>query len=403
MRRELGVLGLIADFERTGTGDIRITRVDIGSLVRRLILFEKVLLRSIRFRELPALVRTFGESGLRSLIDADLLQFFCDELSPITDLAMNGVRTLPPFHFNVGIARLADPPDKLRREFHALQTISGLKNSQRAAIEEIVWNSQVRYSNDFGDVLLKHIDNELLSSSPALKVGMLEQLRRLHPKVDLSSYDFDLQIDQTEERVFRIQATFDRDFGLAQEQTHKIIDNGVKSAANLSQRLLEMRELSVLTGYREDEATLLFGKLASLISQNPRTVEEQFKRVLEIAEIPDFKPNQRVDVEKLLAVRQSDECRAFRDWLAEAPELSDEDLRAMTHGIKNRISTLGSSTTGKIIRLAATTSIGLIPVAGLVLGPAASAVDTFLVDHALKRPAVLGFLSHSYPSLFQSA
>jgi len=232
---------------------------------------------------------------------------------------------------------------------------------------------------------------------------MVEQLRRLNLEANLSSYDFNLQIEETQPRVFRIQAPFGNDFGLTQEKVHEIIRSGVTSAANLNQRLLEMIELSALTGYREEEANLLFGKLAGLVAQNPTAMEVQFKRVIEIADVPDFKPNQRVDVEKLLAIRESDECRAFRDWLSEASALSDEELRVMTHGIKNRISTLGSSTTGKILRLATTVGIGLIPGAGPVLGPAASVVDAFLVDHSLKRPAVVGFLTASYPSLFQSA
>lgn len=402
MWKSQAVLGPIADFERTGRGDIGITNVDVGLLVKRLVLFDKVILRSVRFRELPALVKAFGESGLRALIDAGLLQFFCDQLYAVTDVAKNGVRSLPQFHFNVGIARLADPPENLRKEFVALQTISGLKNSQRAAIEEAVWNSQVRYPSGFGDVLLKQIDSEFRPNSQALKSGILEQLRRLNLKTDQSSYDFNLEIEETGQRIFRIQAPFGQHFGLDQERVHGIIQSGVNSVANLSQRLLEMSELSALTGYREDEASLLFGKLASLIAQNPRTVEEQFKRVITIADIPDFKPNQRVNIEKVLAARESDECRAFRDWLPEASALSDEDLRAMTQGIKSRISKLGSSTTGKVLRLAATTAIGLIQGAGLVLGPCISAIDTFLVDRALRRPAVIGFLSEIYPSLFQS-
>lgn len=71
-----------------------------------------------------------------------------------------------------------DPEDRLRKEFGALQTISGLKDNQRAAIEEAVWNSQVRYSSEFGDELLKQVDGDLRSNSPALKSGMLEQLKK---------------------------------------------------------------------------------------------------------------------------------------------------------------------------------------------------------------------------------
>jgi len=402
MRKEQAVLGPIADFVRTAAGNIQVTKIDTGLLIRQLVLFDRVILRSVRFRELPVLVRTFGANGLIALIDAGLLNFFCDQLCVVTDLAMNGVRNLPQSQFSVGIARMAAGSEILRSEFQALQTVSGLNNNERAAIERAVWDSQIRYPVEFGDVLLKQVDGELRSGSSTLKVGMLEKLRRLNLKEDLSSYDFILQIHEIEQRIFRIQAPFARDFGLAPETADEIIHSGVTSAANLSQRLLEMTELSALSGYREDEAALLFGKLASLISQNPKIVEEQFARVIEIADIPDFKPNQRVDVERLLAARESDECRAFRDWLREAADLSDEDLRTMTHGIKQRLSALGSSTSGKIFRLAATTSIGLIPVAGLVLGPVASALDTFLVDQSLKKSAVLGFLSDIYPSLFKS-
>ncbi len=403
MQRAQAVLGPIVDLTRTGPGNISTKEVDVGLLVRRLVLFDKVIIRSIRFRELPVLVRAFGESGLRALISAGLLQFFCDFLSVVTDVANNGVRDLPQFHFNFGIVTLADPESTLRKEFGALRTISGLKNNQRAAIEEAVWNSQVHYPSNFGDMLLKQVDSDLRSSSQALKNGMLEQLRRLDLNADLSSYDFNLQIEETQPRIFRIQPPFCHDFGLGQEKVHEIIHKGAISATNLNHRLLEMIEFSALTGYREEEANLLFGRLAGLIEKNPTIAEEQFKRVIEIADTPDFEPNQRVDVEKLLTIRESDECRAFRDWLREADTLSDEDIRAMTHGIKNRISALSSSTTGKILRLAGTTGIGLITGVGPVLGPVASAIDTLLVDRVLKRPAVVAFLSDVYPSLFQSA
>ena len=403
MRRVQAVFGPIADFERTESGQIHVTNVDVGLLVRQLLLFDKVIIRSIRFRELPVLVKAFGQSGLRALVDSGLLHFFCDQLYAVTDVAMNGSRRLPPSHFNVGIVRTANAPEILRREFHALQAVPGLKNSQRMAIEEAVLDSQMYYPTEFGDVLLKQIDGELRSGSTALKVGMFEKLQRMNLKNYLSTYDFKLQIEETQPRVFRIQAPFVQDFGLAPEISDEIIHSGVRSSANLSQRLLEMTELSALSGYRDDEAGLLFGKLASLISHNPRAIEEQFKRVIEIADVPDFKPNQRMDVERLLAARESNECRAFRDWLPEASDLGDEELNTMTHGFKNRISTLGSSKTGKLLRIAASTGISSIPIAGTVLGPIASILDTFLVDHFLKRSGVVGFLSDIYPSLFRSA
>jgi hypothetical protein len=139
-----------------------------------------------------------------------------------------------------------------------------------------------------------------------------------------------------------------------------------------------------------------------MASQNPDAAEGQFKRTLEIADVPDFEPNQRVDIDRLLRVRESDECRAFRDWLSKAGDLSDAQIRDLTQGIKNKLSSLAQSKGGKAVRFMATTGLGLIPVAGFALGPALSFVDSFLVDRALKESAVLVFLSDSYPSLFRS-
>lgn len=44
--------------------------IDVGVLVRRLILFDKVIVRSYRLRELPLLVRTFGKTGIQELLNS---------------------------------------------------------------------------------------------------------------------------------------------------------------------------------------------------------------------------------------------------------------------------------------------------------------------------------------------
>jgi hypothetical protein len=220
----------------------------------------------------------------------------------------------------------------------------------------------------------------------------------------LSSRDFDLRVDEYEPRNFRIETPFAKDLGLDSSKIHEILQSAVTSVANLNHRLFEMIEFSALTGFRESDAPILFGKLAGLISpQNPSVAEEQFKRVIEIADVPDDEPHQRVKVDELLKIRESDECRAFRDWLSNAGNLSDTEIRDMTHGIRNKLSSLAQSEGGKALRLLATTGLGNVPVAGLFLGPASSFVDSFLVDHALKQSAVLAFLSDSYPSLFRKA
>lgn len=400
MPKPEAVICKIAAVSDTGN---KVTGVDVAALIRQLVLFEKVIVKSVRLEELPALIRAFGESGLRTLLDSGALQFLWGFTTIITDVSRGGVRQLPRFQFSFGIAALAKPEEELQKQFRVLQRVSGLKDNQRAEAEETVRRSLARYPNNFGQLLLNQLDRDLRNNSAALKAGITRLLPKVLPNVDLSSYKFDIKVDECQPRTFRVETPFAKDFQLAPDEIHQVLQDAVGTVANLNHRLAEMIEFSALAGFREDEGPILFGKVAGLMgSQNPEAAEGQFKRVLEIADVPEFEPNQRVDVDRLLRVRESDECRAFRDWLSKAGSVNDAEIRDLTRGVKNKLSSLAHSKSGKAARFMATTGLGLVPMAGLVLGPVASFVDSFLVDRALKESAVLAFLSDSYPSLFRS-
>lgn len=398
------------DVRQTVLGEIAIrsgwevVSIDVGALIRRLILFDGVIVRSFRLRELPLLVRTFGKTGVPELVQSGVLKFCCEFTTVITDVHRNGIRSIPAEHFSFGIATAADRDGILRKELLGLQSVTGLKNNERDAIEEAIWGSLVRPPETFGPDLLQQIDTDLRTNSPSLKAGILEQLQQGFKHHDFARKIPEITVEEPQERTFHIKTTIPQDFGLSPEKTHLLLHRSITAVANLNQRLGEMVAYSALTGFLESEAPLLFGKIAGILApQNPKIAEEQFKRVIDIADVPDFKPSQKVDVEKLMKIRESEECRDFRAWLSTAQDLSDIEIRKVTGGMKNQLSSLAGSTTGKTVRLAATTLIGLIPGAGLVLGPTAGAIDSFLLDRILPRSGIVAFLADIYPSLFVSA
>jgi len=346
-----------------------VASIDVGVLVRRLILFNTVIVRSFRLRELPLLVRTFGKTGIQELLQSGVLKFCCEFTSVITDIHRNGVRFAPAEHFTFGIAAAADRDGDLRKELRGLQGVAGLKNNERNAIEEAVWNSLVRPPDTFGADLLQQIDTDLRTNSPSLKAAILDQLRQEFIHLDLAHRILEISVEEPQQRMFHIKTTIPQDFGLSPEKTHLLLQRSITAVANLNHRLADMVAYSALTGFLESEAPLLFGKVAGILApQNPKIAEEQFKRVIEIADVPDFKAGLKVDVEKLMKLRDSEECRDFRGWLSTVEDISDEEIRKMAGGMKNKLATLAGSSRGKAVRLAATTLIGLVPVAGLVLG-----------------------------------
>jgi hypothetical protein len=400
MPRPEAVICKIATVSDTGNF---VTGVDVAALIRYLVLFEKVIVKSVRLEELPQLVRAFGEGGLRALLQSGTLQLLWDFTTIVTDISRGGVRHLPQSQFSFGIVALAKPEEELQKQLGVLQRVSGLKNNQRAEVEETVRKSLARCSGNFGQLLLNQLDSDLRNNSAALKAGIIRALPSVLPNVDLSSYRFDIKVDECQPRIFRVETPFAKDFQLAPSEIHRVLQDAIGAVSNLNHRFSEMIEFSALAGFQEDEAPILFGKVGGLMApHNPEAAEGQFKRILEIADVPDFEPNQRVDVDRLLRVRGSDECRAFRDWLSRAGNLSDAEIRDLTQGVRSKLSSFAHSKSGKAMRFIATTGVGFVPVAGLVLGPALGFVDSFLMDRALKESAVLAFLSESYPSLYRS-
>jgi hypothetical protein len=393
------ILGEIAT--RSGQA---IASVDVGALVRRLTLFDKVIVKSFRLREIPFLVRAFGKNGFATLLKSGLLRFNCNFNAVIVDLSRDGVRHLPLNHFSFAMAHATDPDGALRSELRCLQSITGLKNQERASLEEAIWSSLVWEPPTYRQNLLDQIDSDLRTNTPALKAALLDRLR-----IEFSSSNFDLaqmtiQVEETSTRVFHVKNTLPGTLALAPERNHLLLQAAVTAVANLNQRLADMQAHSAITGFMDNDAPLLFGKLAGILAPlNPKIAEHQFERVIELADVPDFKSGQRVDVESLLNVRGSTECREFRGWLSTLENVTDVEIKDAVASIRSKISSLAGSTSGKLVRLAATTGIGLIPIVGPVTGAVAGAIDAFLVDRVLPRSGAVAFLTGAYPSLFVSA
>ena len=191
---------------------------------------------------------------------------------------------------------------------------------------------------------------------------------------------------------------------MSEQQAHDIVQPSIAAVANLNQRIADMAAYSAITGFRDSEAPLLFGKLAGIIApQNPRAIEEQFARVITIANLPDFVTGKRVDVDRPLRARDSAECRDFRAWLSNLEGVSDAQVADMVGGVRNEIASMIRSGAGKTLRLALTTAIGLIPGVGLVAGPVAGIVDSFVVEKMFPTSGAFAFLTQTYPSLFVSS
>ena len=108
--------------------------------------------------------------------------------------------------------------------------------------------------------------------------------------------------------------------------------------------------------------------------------------------------NARLKIDALLAARETDDLRAFRDWLATSSGLTDEEVRQLLRGYRARVAEFARSGSASMVRLMVEGGIGLLnPIAGIAL----SVLDYFLIENLLPHSGPAAFVNKTFPSLFE--
>src|SRR5215472_13241489 len=113
----------------------KVRRVDLRALLRRLLLFDKVTIKSVGLQEVSILAAAFKKDGLRQLVESGVLRFSVEDSAVATDIKRNGIRSLPPFHFNLSPVQIQNPGEKFKRHLKSLESVAGMSQADRLALE----------------------------------------------------------------------------------------------------------------------------------------------------------------------------------------------------------------------------------------------------------------------------
>ncbi len=283
---------------------------NLGALVRRLILFEEVILDSYAMRELPALIDALGVQGFRALLESRALRIRADGWvygeGGSTDILKGGSREpLPLFQY----ALVALVPAQDHRKEHISRYLEDVrkmpfdkKESQevRLAIVDALTPFPEAPSGLAGPA----IDRDVLN--PTLLGAAIEQsLSKIGLRLPTS---YDIRVEQPHPDIFAVETNIGEQLRLGDVETDKVIEQALLAIAGLNKRLEEMQSYKALAGFRADEYSLLDQKLHFILDQvDPRKQEKRFDRVVELAGLPDPETAEgSVDVKQLLKVRDSE-------------------------------------------------------------------------------------------------
>ncbi len=379
---------------------------DIPALLNRLLIFKNYYLQSIRLREFASLVRTLGLDNVILLLDSGALKI---DLNPTqfgqsgqTDPQL-GIRekpSLPLLSYSFSLLFSAQRNDYLLRsvqEVHReLRDVIGWRELTR--LEGAILRAVIPLPENTGVPALLAFDGDLKANSPIFKKALLNRLG-LKQDFVIAESDLSLVISQIDDTDFAVETNLES-FGLTREEAHKFVESALLGAGYLNRRIEDMENYHALSGVIDDEL-FLFGEKLKLLAAcaSPTHKEKTFDKALRIGRFPAFDlqpPTKLFNIDRFLTVRDSKECKEFRDWLRNAQFLDEREIQLQVGSLRTRLGTLVHGTTGRIIRFAVSNLAGVNP----VVGWAVSALDTFVLDTIFPLSGPAMFLDSMYGSLF---
>ncbi|MFZ1007001.1 MAG: hypothetical protein WAN65_09200 [Candidatus Sulfotelmatobacter sp.] len=375
--------------------------VDLEGLVRRLLLFDKYVMVSVRLGEFPVLARRLGYEQLRDLLSTGLIEIRheCLQLVQTGQSGMFGDPMLPPFSYQFHWIDAHDKEGYLHDSLQQMHGVAGLTHKQVLKLKRLIAEAIHPLSDDLRPQLFPAFRDELLHNPRLLKQSLQMEVRR---RTGLENLPFNLVVHQEAESTFKIETDIAQRLRVDEMEGHRIAEIGILGVAGLIQAVGEMREYSAISGFRDEELPLFRHKLSFLAdTASSQAREQSFQRVLDIAGFPGASGDEgRISIERLLKVRESREVREFRDWLLGIGMATDAEIAERTSGLRAVAGLNVGGNVGRVLRCLVTTAIGFVPHAvpaavGLTL------FDQFVLDKLLPRSGIAAFVHELYPSIFE--
>lgn len=398
-----GIYGKCAT-ESSGREDINF---DVSLFLLRLLLFEKYTLNSIRFKELPIIAEMFGLDALKALLRTGDIQFHCEGFA----IAQAGQNTI--FRKSKGVLPLGsyffETIQTVDDEHHyrlilnpilkQIKSLPSIRVKEIKGLEKLIRKKIVKHSDDthksLRDCFYRKLEDKYLLSE-AIKSKLVEEGFSTPEHIDFHIFPIDKD-------DFKVESNIGSLYGVDELREHKIIERALLNVGGLEHRLLAMRDFQSLSGFNnEKELPLLDARLGAIAGRNTsKKIENNFQKVITLKGLPNFEEileSGNFDLHHFLEIRQTDECKAFRNWLWGIDKISEEEIQEKLNNLISKSGNLLSSTTGKILRFVANAGIGI---ASGGIGLATGALDTFLLDKFLKKDGVKAFVDKQYPQLYK--
>ena len=384
--------------------DGKVADVDVGELVRRLLLFDKYVLTSVRLQEFPILAKRLGYEPLRDLLDSNLIEIRCEclQLTQIGQSGLFGDPILPLFSYKFNWIDLHDREKYIHDCLLAMHESSGLRHKEILKIKRGIVYSIRQLPPEVRPSLFPAFRNDLLNNTPLVRRSI--ELSIMKSRDITANVPFSFRIHEDADDGFTVETDLAERLKVEIIEAHKIVEAGLLGLSALTQAIGEMKAYSAISGFRDEELPLFRDKLDFLADAvSSPSKEHAFQRVITIAGLPEFPSgDMTINIDKLLKARDSNEGREFRDWLATIGDATDTEIRERVCGFSNTVGLFVGKASVKGIKTLILSAMGCIPHPAISgTATAIGLLDHFLLERLLSRSGIAAFVNELYPSIFE--
>lgn len=381
-----------------------------GDLATTLLLFENYTLESCKLLEFPQLIDLFGFDSVMELVKSRSLKIKCDvNLIVVLGETKELIRTGKWLEYDFTFVRAANHEEYTRRCRSKITTSHHLNRKQ---LQKLRGEIAVKIDKDAGkppDVNspeLKAIRNFLQEASenhPNVKRACATELKERHG-IKISPNDFSLIIHRLDSERLKAETDIPKLLNIDEYQTHEVIKYALLRMSSINDRFGLMERYKALTGLNDFDLPVFEGRYEFFAHEiNPTKDINRLNRVMHIKGFPDFNElaeRGQLKLDKILEIRETNECKEFREWLSGIDTATDEEIEERINSIRGRIGNFLGRITGKSVRFLVSTGLGFVP-GGALIGLSASVVDTFLLEKFFPTSGPIAFLNKKLPSAFE--
>ncbi len=236
------------------------------------------------------------------------------------------------------------------KEIHKINNINKneYKNSKRKIMSNII-NRQEK----MGELSNEQLKCDIRNNPLLIKRAIVHTLPKMHNlKINIENINFNSYESEADE--FTFETNLSKITSLNNNEIHKVIERALLSIGGLNIRIEEMNRFNAISGLKDDDLPLLDEKINFLNKYfNPEVQKKRLHRLFNIIDFPDlnFECNSdSINLTKLIKIRNSDECKEFRNWLPEIDKMSDVEIKELVNSMQAKISSIIHTKLGKSFR-----------------------------------------------------